>query len=113
MTDQDVRYTKLHHLAVALTHAIDTFAQQAEEEKLHNPAIFWPQYLLLKDYLDDRTLPPDNNRNVLARVPSCIGKPRTIVAFYGSEGKWCAYDHDGRVTFLEEGTVTDWREIPR
>lgn len=39
-------------------------------------------------------------------------KPKIIVAIFGSESKWLALDHDGRLTYLEEGTVLGWREMP-
>ena len=35
------------------------------------------------------------------------GKPR-----FGSEAKWVAEDHDGRLTYLDEGTVVGWQEMP-
>jgi hypothetical protein len=39
-------------------------------------------------------------------------RPSVIVAIFGSEGKWVALDHDLRRTYLDEGTVLGWCELP-
>ncbi len=57
--------------------------------------------------------PPNNGRRVLvtyARRATIL--PLLIVARFGSEAKWVAEDHDGRLTYLEEGTVVGWQEMP-
>ncbi len=58
------------------------------------------------------TLPPNNSRNVLVMCHLRHGRTRVIVALFGSESKWVAEDHDLRRTYLSEGTVTGWRELP-
>lgn len=56
--------------------------------------------------------------NATARTPSGRSKlllltdSGPIIGFYGSEGKWLAYDHDGRTTYLDQGVVLGWRELP-
>jgi len=57
--------------------------------------------------------PPDNGRKVLAVYSRRMTMlPTLIVARFGSEGKWVAEDHDMRVTYLDQGTVIGWREMP-
>jgi len=57
--------------------------------------------------------PPPHRREVLALFkPSPLFGPRVIVACFGSESKWIAYDHDRRSTYLSKGTVVGWRELP-
>lgn len=57
--------------------------------------------------------PPDNARTVLVvwklthRILASL-----IVARFGSEGMWMAEDHDGRLTYLDPGTVVGWQELP-
>ncbi len=57
---------------------------------------------------------PDNGRTVLALFTRhhIQSKPQIIIAFFGSEGKWCAEDHNGRVTYLDNALVHGWRELP-
>lgn len=58
-------------------------------------------------------VPPDSGRKVLAAYARrATMLPTLIVARFGSEGKWVAEDHDMRVTYLDQGTVIGWQEMP-
>ena len=58
--------------------------------------------------------PPDHRREVLVlyRKHDMLQQVRVIVGCYGSEGKWLAYDHDRRTTYLDDAAVLGWRELP-
>lgn len=53
-------------------------------------------------------VPPSHGRPVLALM---VGVRRPIVAVFGSESKWLALDHDGRLTYLGESVLV-WCEMP-
>ncbi len=50
---------------------------------------------------------PDHKRTVIV-----LFHGRQIMAFFGSEGKWCAEDHTYRVTYLDNAQVQGWCEQP-
>lgn len=57
--------------------------------------------------------PPDNRRRVMVCCKSPVHLlPQLIFGRFGSEGKWVAEDHDGRLTYLDPWLVVGWQETP-